>query len=69
MAFIIYLMIKVLSYNIILVEVNDIIEILKYVCMGRLLLIPCCYLSLKSMRYCLRKQMEFNCIQIHMFKT
>ena len=50
-----------------LIKVNDIIEILKYVYMGILLLIPYCNLSLKSIRYCLRKQMELNCIQIHLF--
>ena len=52
-----------------LIKVNDIIEILKYVYMGILLLIPYCYLSWKSIRYCVRKQMELNCNKIHMIKT
>ncbi len=35
-----------------MIKVNDIIEILKYVYMDILLLIPYCYLSLKSIWYC-----------------
>ena len=46
-----------------LIKVNDTIEILKYVYMGILILIPYCYLSLKSIWYCLLKQMELNCIK------